>query len=60
MSLNNLAIDLGVVGRRAESLAAVEEAVGHYRTLAEANPGLFGPALQQSLEVASGLKGLDP
>ncbi|MFJ7423841.1 hypothetical protein ACIQXD_35405 [Streptomyces uncialis] len=59
MSLNNLSNRLGGVGRRAEGLAAVEEAVAIRRTLAGADPYLFGPALQRSLEVADWLKGLD-
>ncbi|MET9593160.1 hypothetical protein ABZY45_19795, partial [Streptomyces sp. NPDC006516] len=34
---------------RAEGLAAVEEAVGHYRTLAEATPDAYLPDLATSL-----------
>jgi hypothetical protein len=35
MSLNNLSIRLGALGRREQGLAAVEEAVEVYRRLAE-------------------------
>ncbi|WP_079403568.1 hypothetical protein [Streptomyces sp. 3211] len=52
-ALNNLSVRLGGVGRHEEGLAAVEEAVGHCRTLAGASPHLFGPALQRSLEVTA-------
>ena len=38
MSLNNLSVDLGELGRREEGLAAVEEAVGAYRKLARVRP----------------------
>ncbi|MFB8081545.1 tetratricopeptide repeat protein [Streptomyces sp. NPDC056013] len=37
-SLNNLSVHLGEVGRRAEGLAAVEEALSIRRTLTAANP----------------------
>ncbi|ARE79511.1 hypothetical protein B6R96_36490 (plasmid) [Streptomyces sp. Sge12] len=59
-TLNNLSIDLSMVGRREEGLAAVQDAVGHYSSLAEANPDLFGPALQQSLDMTAWLEGLKP
>ncbi|MFJ2854910.1 tetratricopeptide repeat protein [Streptomyces sp. NPDC087215] len=48
-SLNNLSVRLGDVGRRAEGLAAVEEAVRHYRALAEVNPDAYLPDLAGSL-----------
>ncbi|MFE6788215.1 tetratricopeptide repeat protein [Streptomyces sp. NPDC057680] len=48
-SLNNLSIRLGDVGRRAEGLAAVEEALAIRRTLAEANPDAYLPDLASSL-----------
>ncbi|MFB7398418.1 tetratricopeptide repeat protein, partial [Streptomyces sp. NPDC056191] len=48
-SLNNLSVHLGVVGRRAEGLAAVEEALAIRRTLAEANPDAYLPSLATSL-----------
>ncbi|MFJ4091860.1 tetratricopeptide repeat protein [Kitasatospora sp. NPDC089913] len=60
MALNNLSNRLADVGRREEGLAAVQEATGHYRTLAEANADLFGPALQESLDTAVWLEGLEP
>ncbi|MFF2751345.1 tetratricopeptide repeat protein, partial [Kitasatospora sp. NPDC058048] len=59
MSLNNLSVDLGGVGRWEEALTAIQESVAIHRTLAQANPDLFGPALQQSLAVAGWLEGLD-
>ncbi|MFF2549122.1 ATP-binding protein, partial [Kitasatospora sp. NPDC058063] len=37
------------VRRPAEGLAAVQEAVGHYRTLAEANPDAYLPNLAGTL-----------
>ncbi|MFF8619085.1 hypothetical protein, partial [Streptomyces sp. NPDC015350] len=37
-ALNNLSGRLGEVGRREEGLDAIQEATGHYRTLAEASP----------------------
>ncbi|MFB7675809.1 tetratricopeptide repeat protein [Kitasatospora purpeofusca] len=48
-SLNNLSVRLGEVGRRAEGLAAVEEAVAIRRTLAEANPDAYLPDLAGTL-----------
>ncbi|WP_331745373.1 hypothetical protein OG245_37625 (plasmid) [Streptomyces sp. NBC_01116] len=59
-ALHNLSIDLGEMGRREEGLTAVREAVSHYRVLANANPHLFGPALQRSLDVTAWLEGLEP
>ncbi|ARE78348.1 hypothetical protein ACFVZ8_13420 [Streptomyces sp. NPDC059558] len=59
MALNNLSVDLGAVGRREEGLTAIQEAAGHYRSLAEANPYL-SPALEQSLDVMTWLEGLEP
>ncbi|MFB7678465.1 hypothetical protein ACFC26_44445 [Kitasatospora purpeofusca] len=44
-ALNNLSVRLGDVGRRAEGLTAVEEAVAIRRTLAEANPDAHLPDL---------------
>jgi hypothetical protein len=40
---------LSALGRREEALAATQEAVGHYRRLAEANPAAFLPDLATSL-----------
>jgi tetratricopeptide (TPR) repeat protein len=47
--LNNLANRLSALGRREEALKAAEEAVGHYRALAEARPDAFIPDLAGSL-----------
>ena len=49
MSLHNLANMLSALGRREEALKAAEEAVGHYRALAEARPDAFIPNLALSL-----------
>ena len=49
ISLNNLSIRLGDLGRREDALAAIEEAVTIYRELARAMPDAFGPALAESL-----------
>jgi tetratricopeptide (TPR) repeat protein len=48
-SLNNLSGRLGVLGRREEALAAIEEAVDTYRELAAARPDEFRPGLAMSL-----------
>jgi hypothetical protein len=42
---------LSDLGRREEALAATQEAVGHYRTLAQARPDAFLPDLASSLMV---------
>ncbi len=47
--LNNLANRLGDLGRREEALAAAQEAVKLYRTLAAARPDAFTPYLAMSL-----------
>ena len=44
-SLNNLSNRLADLGRPAEALAAIEEAVGIRRSLAEANPAASLPEL---------------
>ncbi|QUC56037.1 tetratricopeptide repeat protein [Streptomyces sp. A2-16] len=49
MSLNNLAVRLGALGRREDGLAAIEEAVAAYRALAEGRPDAFLPDLAMSL-----------
>jgi tetratricopeptide (TPR) repeat protein len=49
MSLNNLAIRLGGLGRHEEALAAIEEAADLYRDLAEARPDVHRPNLAGSL-----------
>ena len=48
-SLNNYAIRLSEVGRRAEALALAEEAVTVYRELAEVNPAASTPGVARSL-----------
>ena len=45
MSLNNQSGRLAELGRREEALAAIEEAAGIYRQLAEARPDAFLPDL---------------
>ncbi|HSV65622.1 MAG TPA: trypsin-like peptidase domain-containing protein [Mycobacteriales bacterium] len=55
MSLNNLSVRLGELGRREEGLAAVEEAVRIRRRLAEARPDAFLPDLARSLRVQAWL-----
>ena len=47
--LNNYANLLGDLGRREEALAAIEEAAGIYRDLAQARPDAFRPDLAGSL-----------
>ena len=49
MSLNNLSVRLGDLGRREDALAAIEEATGLYRELAAARPDAFVPDLAMSL-----------
>ncbi|MER5887286.1 tetratricopeptide repeat protein, partial [Streptomyces sp. NPDC001941] len=49
MALSNLAVRLGEVGRRAEGLAVIEEAVGIRRALSEVDPDAYLPALASSL-----------
>ncbi len=49
ISLNNLSIRLGGLGRREDALAAIEESVTIYRELARASPDAFRPALAESL-----------
>ena len=49
MSLNNLAVRLGDLGRREDALAAIQEAVTIYRELAAARPDAFRPDLARSL-----------
>ena len=49
MSLNNLSVRLGELGRREEALAAIQEAVTIRRELAAARPDAFRPDLASSL-----------
>jgi tetratricopeptide (TPR) repeat protein len=46
---NNLSNRQSDMGQRAPALASIEEAVRHYRALAEANPAAFFPNLAASL-----------
>ncbi|MBV9160816.1 MAG: hypothetical protein JO281_04490 [Pseudonocardiales bacterium] len=55
MSVNNLAIRLGEAGRRAEGLAAAQEAATLYRELAAENPDVFGPAAENAQNLMSAL-----
>ncbi len=48
-ALNNLSVGLGGLGRPGDALAAVEEAVGHYRVLAKVNPDRYLPDLAGAL-----------
>ena len=41
--LNNRSVFLADLGRREEALAAIEEAAGIYRELAQARPDAFRP-----------------
>jgi tetratricopeptide (TPR) repeat protein len=58
LCLNSLSTDLGAVGRREEALAAIQEAVKYYRTLAEEHLQRFESALRGSMEVAAWLADL--
>lgn len=49
MSLNNLSVRYGEVGRRADGLAAIEEAVAIQRRPAAASPDAYEPDLAMSL-----------
>jgi hypothetical protein len=49
MSLNNLSVRYGEVGRRAEGLATIEEAVAIQRRPAAASPDAYEPDLAMSL-----------
>ncbi len=54
---NNLSVRLSDLGRREEALTAAEEAVGHYRALAQAHPDAFGVEQARSLWVFGDLQG---
>ena len=56
MSLNNLSLRLGGLGRREEALAASAEATGIYRELAASWPDVYHHELEQSLQVAAWLE----
>jgi tetratricopeptide (TPR) repeat protein len=49
-ALNNLAVDLGALGRREDGLAAIEEAVTIRRGLVATRPQAFLPELAMSLD----------
>jgi hypothetical protein len=55
--LNNLANRLSALGRREDALTAAEEAVEHYRALAEARPDAFGAEFARCLWVFGDLQG---
>jgi len=56
-SLNNLAVQLGDLGRSEDALAAIEEAVTIRRELAAARPDAFRPDLARSLDIQAGALG---
>jgi hypothetical protein len=56
MSLNNLSLDLGALGRREEALTASTEAIGIRRRLADVRPEVHQRELEQSLEVLAWLR----
>jgi hypothetical protein len=56
MSLNNLSVRLGDLGRREEALAAIEEAVTVRRELAARWPDVYQQELEQSLRVVAWLE----
>ena len=58
MSLSNLSVRLGELGRREEGLAAVEEAVSIHRELTARWPEVFQDLLDSSLAVLAWLKDL--
>jgi tetratricopeptide (TPR) repeat protein len=60
MSLSNLAITVGDLGRDEDALTIIQEAVSHYRALADAQPEAFLPQLAGSLNnLANRLAELD-
>lgn len=54
-SVNNLASRLAEAGRRADGLAAAQEAVQVYSELAESEPVLYALAAGQAAEFVAGL-----
>ena len=56
MSLTNLSVRLGDLGRREEALAASQEAAAAYRELAARWPDAYHDELEQSLRVAAWLE----
>ena len=53
--MNNLAVRLGEVGRRADGLTAAQEAVQLYQKLAEAEPDMYGAAADRAADVVTSL-----
>ena len=56
MSLNNLSLRLGDLGRPEEALAAIQEAVAIRRELAARWPDAYRHKLEESLQVAAWLE----
>ena len=56
MSLNNLAVRLGELGRPEDALAAIQEAVTIYRELVVRRPDAHRQQLEQSLGVIAWLE----
>ncbi|MGW1339391.1 tetratricopeptide repeat protein [Streptomyces rubiginosohelvolus] len=56
-ALNNLSVELAGVGRRAEGLTTIQEAVAIRRSLAKANPNAYLPDLATALNNCSNLLG---
>ena len=56
MSLNNLSVRLGELGRREEALAVSQEAVTVRRELVRRRPDAYKQKLEQSLQVAAWLE----
>ncbi|MFF3087638.1 tetratricopeptide repeat protein [Streptomyces nojiriensis] len=57
MGLHNLSLRLGALGRHAEALAAIDEAVKMLRELSQQQPGAFLPVLATSLNNRSACLG---
>jgi hypothetical protein len=55
MSVNNLAVDLAEVGRRAEGLTAAQEAVTLYRELARSEHDMYGPRVERAEALTASL-----
>ncbi len=56
MSLNDLSVRLGDLGRREEALAAIQEAVTIRRELAARWPDVYHRELERSLQIAAWLE----
>ena len=55
MSVNNLAVHLAEAGRRADGLAAAQEAVHLYRELAQADFEVYEPVANRVAELIAWL-----